>query len=220
MRKDYLLADVFGCSAKECPPGTVIDYITGKNEKNWLTKGLEQSRIPCPKECRYVVKRSGKALLYYYERLTRRYSLLTRPSKRPAAVFNRFGKGSSLMIPSGVGEYYRWFCFPDFRVVIENAVLAQANPPARVISHKNFVEITVRKNAAGRVLIHLINLTGKDRPIENILPLKDVKVLLGAGFTARNAVSLMTGKKCRVKKGKKGSLIILPSLENYDIIEM
>ena len=183
-----------------------------------MTRGFTQSRFPCPSECRYVLKKSGKALLNYYERMGRRYALLPDRSGRAAAVINRYGKGTCIFIPSAIGSQYLDYCFPETRILLENSVLQFAPPAVRVLSHKNFVEVSARKNEDGKILIHLINLTGRARPVENIIPLERVAISLEGLAGKPSAGCLMTGRRIKGVKSGKSVVYTLPVLGIYDVL--
>lgn len=221
-REDYALADVFGVRREgdlRGPSG--IDYLAGW-ERNTLTAGVSFGILPCP-EYWQLVGLSGSAvpLLHYYEKMPRRYASLPPVSKHPAAVLNRFGKGSALFIPSAMGDLSLRYRFPDIRLLLRNAARLLAAPPVIVDGGDEFVETTMRRGADGAVVLHLINWASGERPSTGALPLGPLRIRLRLprGAPRPRSVRLAWSER-NLKTEGKGSLLTftLPRLEDYEMI--
>jgi len=219
-RKDYALSDVFGVSAGAMPKPTTLDYINLKDNRVF-SAGVDQKRIPCPKYCRYV-ELKGKSgvtvLANYYERMPRRYALLTQVSKKPAAVLNDYGKGKVVFIPNEIDRYFSQFSFPEERQFLANAVKALSSSLVELDKGLNLIEVVLRQNEKGEKLLHLMNLTGAERPVENITPFENISVLLKTKEKAIKVYAAFSKKKLKFKKVKDGVKFVLPVLNHYEMV--
>ena len=219
MRKDYGLGEVFGCSIGEIPKPTLMDYISVKDEN--LLKGLSQKRIPCPYNCHYVKinNKNARSLILYYNRIARRYALLPDVSEQPAGVLNRFGKGKALFIPSEIDKHYLEYNFPEYRQVIANAVNFLSKPIIKFNKGTNFVEVSLRKNSEDQILVYLINLTGKKRPAENIIPFENLKISLKVK-NVKKVYACFSEQYLKYKQRSNGIELILPLLKYFELIKV
>lgn len=220
-RNDFALADVFGASVEgELVGPSSLDYlaVTGKNA---LTRGASQAVLPCPEYWRRVkAAKSARALLYYHEKMARRYAALTPVSSSPAAVANRFGRGLAILIPSALGDHYLNFRFPDERALIRNAARMLARPPVELSGGDEFVETTLRRAADGSVVLHLTNWASGERPATRAIPLGplDVRVRLPRGFRPESAFLAMARRKAKVSVKGTWVRLTLPCLEEYEMV--
>jgi hypothetical protein len=220
-RKDYALADVFGAGATgELLGPSGLDYL-GVTARNAVTDGLSQDVLPCPEYWQLVkASAAAKTLLYYYEKMPRRYAALPPLSKNPAAVLNRFGKGQAIFIPSTVGDLSLRYRFPDIRMLLRNAARLLARPPVEVEGGDEFVETTLRRGADGSVVLHLINWASGERPSAGAIPLGPLKVSIRLPPDTERPRSVrlaMSGRKARLSvKGRVASFVV-PRIEEYEL---
>lgn len=108
------------------------------------------------------------------------YSAVKGESDIPALITNSYGKGRVAYIPCLVGDFYNRYKLPDYQMLIGNLVRWAYRKPLPIeIDCPQTVEVELRKQDLGRVLIHLVNHTGDmQRPISEIIPLKDIKIRL------------------------------------------
>jgi hypothetical protein len=219
-RADYALADVFGASADgELLGPSSLDYLaaTGTNQ---LTRGVSQPVLPCPEYWwRVKAAKSARALLFYHEKMSRRYAALTAVSKSPAALVNRFGRGQAVFIPSALGDHCLNFRFPDERRLIANAARMLAPPPVELSAGDEFVETALRRGADGSLALHLVNWASGERPATRAIPLGPLEVTLRlpAGFRPRAARLAWAGRAARLSVRGRLARLTVPRLEEYEL---
>lgn len=220
-RKDFALADVFGASvASDLLGPSGLDYL-GVAARSALTAGLSQNLLPCPEYWWWVKPASSaKPLLYYHEKMPRRYAALPPISEHPAALLNRFGKGSVVFIPSAIGDLSLRYRFPDIRLLLRNAAHMLAKPPVLVEGGDEFVETTLRQAANGAVVAHMINWASGERPSSGAIPLGPLRVTvrLPRGTPRPRSVELAVAdrKAAMTVRGNAVSFAI-PRLAEYEM---
>jgi len=220
-REDFALADVFGASVDgELLGPSKLDYLAA-TEANELTDGLSQGTLPCAEYWWHVeAASSARPLLYYREKMPRRYAKLPAVSARPAAVLNTFGSGRAMLIPSAVGDHYRTWTFPDERVLLANAARMLAAPPVQVTGGEEFVETTLRRGANGAVVLHLINWAAGQRPAIRAIPQGplDITVRLPDGQGPSSVEGRYAAGPLAFEFTAGGVVFTLPRLEEYEMV--
>ena len=82
------------------------------------------------------------------------------------------------------------------------------------------VEVAWRRAANGDWLLHLVNHTAVSRPIERVLPLRDIVVSLPALADSKQlrARALVSGEELAVNRRDRAPSVRLPTLGAYEII--
>jgi hypothetical protein len=220
-RRDFALADVFGASVDGDLIGpSPLDYL-GVTSRNAMTAGTSQKLLPCPDYWWYVTAaKSAKALLYYYEKMPRRYAALPPISNHPAAVINRFGKGRAIFIPSAIGSLCLRFRFPDIRLLLRNAATMLSTPPVTVGGGDEFVETTLRRSAEGDTVVHLINWAMGERPSSRASRLGPLQVTVRLPRDAarpRSVQLAMAGRKVKASVKGNAASFVIPRLKEYEM---
>jgi len=220
-RADYALADVFGASAEgEVLGPSSLDYLAA-TQTNELTRGASQPVLPCPEYWwRVRAAKSARALLWYHQKMPRRYAALTPVSKSPAALVNKFGKGLAVFIPSALGDHYLSYRFPDERLLVRNAARMLARAPVELSGGDEFVEAALRRGADGAVVLHLTNWASGERPATRAIPLGPlgVRLRLPRGFRPRSAELAMARRKVKLSVRNGWACFALPRLEEYEMV--
>ncbi|MBN2308857.1 MAG: beta-galactosidase trimerization domain-containing protein, partial [Candidatus Hydrogenedentes bacterium] len=236
-RPDFGLADVFGASYAGHLIGPLpIDYIEVRRDSKTcslpeaqILSGITHDAIPAPPAAVGVIPRTASVLAVHLHKLLTRYEPLTRDENPPAVVLaNRCGNGTCAFLAGMFGAAYWQHRFPDHRRLLGNAVLWRCTPPVELLpggdpSHPpETVEVSWRRAADGRWLLHLVNHTGAmSRPIERTLPVHGLRISLPALAKAGNihATCLRSGRKVGVEQ-KRGAppLVSISRLEDYDVI--
>jgi len=157
--------------------------------------------------------------------LTRYEPLQREEASVAAALANHYGEGTCVLLPGAFGSAYWQHHFPDYRRLMLNAVLWRCAPPVGLRLADNSlpetVEVSWRRAADGRSLLHLVNHTGMmARPIERLLPLHDVRVVLPALASARglHARALVSRADLTVDWDDRVPWLKIPRLEAYEVI--
>lgn len=221
MRKNFALADVFGISAGGGVNGpSRLDYISAAR-RGPLTAGLSQEILPCPKYWRTVkAGKNAEPLLYYYEKMPRRYADLPPVSRNPAAILARYGQGRTLFIPSAIGDHYLNWRFPDERRLLANAVRMFAPPPVEIKGGDQFIETSLRRAPDGSMTLHLTNYAAGERPVYRAIPLGplDITVKLPKGMKPRSVRGAFGAGKLAFRKTGNSISFRLLRIEEYELV--
>jgi hypothetical protein len=105
--------------------------------------------------------------------------------------------------------------------LIGNAVHEFAPPSIQLEGAPASVEVVVRtQNQGKRWLVHLVNYTGgMTRPIQQITPLRDVRISLPAAPTFRHAFTLYHPQTLALGKDAHGRPeVSVPKLDEYEVV--
>ncbi|MGN1075000.1 MAG: beta-galactosidase trimerization domain-containing protein [Eubacteriales bacterium] len=173
--------------------------------------------IPTTDRALEVIPAAGvRVSLEYLEPMSGRYEALT-DRAYPAILENRFGKGKSVYFAGTVGEFYHEMTLPDYRKLIYGAVTSGADPVVRSDAPGS-VE-TVLRERDGVYRLHLINLTGEmGRPLEKILPVRDVHVELSVGKPLKKAEAVTAAEIRDFEPTENGCRFVLPEAGDYELI--
>ena len=212
-RISALLGARAGEAVKAAQPN--MDYIHVKDRK--LGKGLTAAPLPRPTRAWRVTPLTGKPLAFFYEPLAGRYDDMPAVSDAPAVILTRVGQGAVIHMPMNLFEHYSAFNFDDHRRIVANLIGLHHVPQVRVEGLCGRGEVFVR-GKEGRLLIHLVNYNGDVRPFARILPLLNVKVIVGKDLPVAAARALHVGTELSVRESGKGQTIRLGQLGTAETI--
>ncbi len=219
---DFGLAEVFGVRIGKGTFGPMrLDYMTVM-DSHPVTEGLSAGLLPCPIYGIETVPITSKVLAVYHEKMPARYLKLPPLSKNPALLVNKYGKGNCLYMAGNFFEHYHNYHNPDYRRIVANAARWMAKPLVTLENCPRSVEVTLRHQPQKRrLMVHLVNFTAEmTRPMESIIPLKDVNVTLH-GFTGlKHAKALWINRDLNLKETKLGVTFTLPVLQEYEVIAL
>jgi hypothetical protein len=142
------------------------------------------------------------------------------PEKRtgvPAAVVHRFGKGHAAYFPGMIDRLYGLFGHPDLRLLLANAVrwllggddLLHVDAPVTV-------DVALQEQP-GRVLLHLINLTGK-RPQSEVIPVHGIAAAVRLSARPARVLLASTGRELAFEYRDGLVHVTVDRLAVYDIV--
>jgi hypothetical protein len=141
----------------------------------------------------------------------------------PGMVLNKYGKGTSLFIAGTFGVCYADRAHADYAQIIKN-MISQFTEPVVEIESVGLVEAVLR-HQKGRLLLHLINLTGEmTRPFNSIVPLSSIKLKVHTGNTRKcgpNASLPYTVRGEQLKDVEYADCTVsmtLSGLKDYEVI--
>ena len=217
-RPDFALAALFGAS--------VAGRIAGP--KRWdfmkaaaadpLLDGLARALIPSPVYHLQVQAREARAVLQFTRPLTGVYDGIPVVSDDPALLVRNYGKGRAIYFAGDLGNGMNSFRLPEFRRLIGNAVKALAPPQVTLENAPASVEVVLRSQP-NRKLLHLINFTGEmTRPIERVLPLRDVRVVLADATNVKRVYTLAGRKELARRQAGSAVAFTIPLIEEYEVV--
>lgn len=212
-REHGVLDDVFGIKR-----GDLIEYTDVGIGYTELLEDIEENIIPMSGFAWEITPIEGARLLArsYYP-MAGRY--IAFPQKSYGYIVkNKFGKGKSIYISGTLGEVYNKWCNPDNRKMITRRISESADVLTTTNAPQS-VEISLRKQMhTDNYLIHIVNMTrGPGRPMEETIPVSGVEIEL-AGVKGITAEGIYTGIKYKIEKYGRDCKIILPVLNEYEVI--
>jgi len=150
----------------------------------------------------------------------RLYSGLRGESALPALIVNRFGEGRVVYLPHLAGDFYARYRMWEYQALIAGSVRWVHGEPLPIeVACPATVEVELRRQAEpSRLLIHLVNNTGDmQRPMQEIIPIRDVRVRLSAGRVER-VRTLWGGCDLEFSRLDGGIEFTVPELGLYELI--
>ncbi len=220
-RKEFALAEVFGVSFG----GRII------GPKRWdfmkpragspLLEGLGRDLTPAPVYHLRVRPRGAQTLLQFTTPLQGVYDGIPELSEDPALVVHSFGQGQAVYSSGDLGNGIWSFRLGEFLRVVRNAVRELAPSPVAFENAPASLEVVLRSQQQGRrLLLHLINFTGEmTRPIQKIVPLRDVRIALADGGGAQSVRTLMRPGRLAFERDQAGRLrFVVPAVAEYEVV--
>jgi hypothetical protein len=221
LRDGFGLSGVFGVEAGEGTFGPMmLDYFSITSPGGIIpADGLSDMQLPSPIYGMEVVPTTAEALAMYHGKMPARYHKLPPLSGNPTIMLNRYGKGRCLYIAGNFFEHYGTYHNPDYRKIISSAVDAMAGKLVTLSNCPSSVEVVLRFQEGGRMLVHLVNFTSEmTRPMESIVRLKDLEVTLHGIDFAGKARALRMDGELEVSSDGGDSRMVLPVLDEYEVI--
>jgi hypothetical protein len=136
----------------------------------------------------------------------------------PMAVAKE-GQGRTVYFPTPLGRFFMETRYPDLGRMIKQAVLWASGKPAPMKMDGYTSLHTSLRRQKGRLLVHLVNLTGGERFFTQIHPLYDVplavRVQPGSKPTARMAES---GQALEIRREGDYAAVVVPKVGDLDIV--
>ena len=218
-RDDFLLADVFGVHSAGGYIGP-FPYDHLKREQHALTEGIEQTLFPAPEYGVKVVPTTAQSVLMFRQPTPSRYGPLPPESEYPAILINRYGSGNVIYFSGNFDEAHFAYLLPEHRRLLTNPVHRLARPLIEVDGLWESTEVVLRyQRKADRLLIHFVNFTGQmGRPIERVIPCRDVQVRLPGLNKAKAVKALWSDKALDYRVDSNGITFTVPLIEEYEVV--
>lgn len=208
-------------NGKESVPS--VESVKSVEKRHALLDGLEgTSVVPVGKDYAVVTAeadvplRLGAPFVVFPEG----YSYPMRPaSGDPMAVVAESERGGRAVYFPGRPDALYWNVpYPDLGRLIANAVRWTAHDELPVrLEAPSTLQVSVRRQP-GRVLVHLVNLTG-ERFFDETVPLHDVRVAIPAdGLRVVRAFLLSTGETLRAQFDDNVLTVVVSKIVDYDVV--
>jgi len=139
----------------------------------------------------------------------------------PAAIARRHGKGKVVFFPGMIDRLYGLFGFPDYRLLFGNAARWMLGEESLIrVKAPVTVDVMMQRQAStGRIMVHLINLTGK-RPHSEFIPIRgiEVEVRCPSQHPPRRVLLASTGEPISFELKNGTVTAAIDELEVYDIM--
>ena len=219
---DFGLSEVFGVRVGQGTFGPMdIDYMS-IIDRYPIFEGISANMLPSPTYRLDVSPVTARAIAMYHEKMPSRYVKVTPISKNPSIMINAYGKGCCLYIAGNLFEHYNKYHCPDHRRIIANSVKRMSKPLVTLNNAPQSVEVTVRRQPEkSRILVHLVNFTGEmTRPMESIVPIRDVEVIVHGFKIYGCAKTLRLGKDLKVRCNENSASFIVPIIKEHEVIAL
>ena len=220
-KKDFQLEELFGCNFAGSIFGPLDwDYISPAPRRgSYLLKDITKKFLPAPTYGVQVKLTTGRVLLYFCGRLAGCYEHPPKISEQPFLVLNRLGKGNILYLAGTLGLSLGKFRFPEYLLLFKN-ICSEFSSSLVTIESAPRVEVSLREKGE-QIFLHLINQTsGLKRPLTSFHPLLDLRINLFLNKKVTQANALRTEKRLELKKVRTGISLVLPHLNDYEIIAL
>lgn len=220
-RNELALSEVLGISSQHRIVGPKRWDFMKPGAQSPLLRGLERELLPAPTYHLKVRPKGGKPLLTFTKPLTGVYDGIPVLSEDPALVDHRFGEGRTIGFLGDIGNGIAGFHLGEFLRLLGNAVRELAPPPVVLENAPASVEVVLRSQQDGkRLLLHLINFTGEmTRPIQQVVPLENVRVVLHCVREPRKVFALVRPGMIKAEKSRDGALrFLVPRVDEYEVV--
>ncbi len=217
-RADFALSQLIGASAAGRIVGPKRWDFMKASGADPLLAGLVREYLPSPVYHLQVKAREARVLLRFTKPLTGVYDGIPVLSADPALLVRNYGKGRALYFAGDLGNGMNSFRLPEFLRLIGNAVKALAPPQVTLDNAPASLEVVLRTQP-NRLVLHLINFTGEmTRPIERVLPLRDLRVVVARAKNVKRVHTLVGGKELTYQPSATGVAFTVPTLDEYEVV--
>lgn len=221
-RGNFSLKDVFGIEEIGDIFGPLRwDYVVPAKRRHFSLKGIGLEFLRAPEYGLQVKAKSRAEIpLFFCEPLPGCYAGRPKSSSEPFLVENKFGEGSSIYLAGTFGASLFSFRFPEYYRLVFNLVSKLSKPLIELKNAPSSLEVSIRAKD-NRRFIHLINFTSEmKRPIERIIPLRDIGVKVFLEEKVKGLRSLQLKQNLAFEEKEWGVVFNLPLLQDYDVIEI
>lgn len=225
-QNDFQLSDLFGVTSENQGIGPLhYGYVapTPASSTHNFFKGLKRW-LPAPKYGIKVTPTTGKRLMEFCEKqpgLSGSQKLPTLPPKPdPFMIVNECDKGTCVYLAGNLGEEYWNYKHPQYRRLIESCVNRLSGKLITLEDAPSSLEVVVRRQIdPPRQIVHLINFTGEmTRPIQRIIPCRNLKVILKGVKKASKVKALWSGKKIEYNATADQVSFTVPLIDEYEAV--
>ena len=194
------------------------DYITGANRSSEFFDGITRKHLPAPRYGISVQAAQAESLAYYYERMKGRYDDSPEISDNPFLLMNNYGKGKALYFAGIYGETLSKLNFSEYYRLVGNMGSLLSRQLITLDNAPSSVEVVLREKS-NKLFIHLINFTSEmKRPIEKIIPAKDIVLNLKHTLAPSKIKALWLGKELSFTCTSDSIVVTVPVVNDYEVI--
>jgi len=194
------------------------DYMAGQNNDSGLFDGITRKYLPAPAYGIKVEISTARELISFYEKLKGRYDGIPALSRDSFLLINTYGKGKVLYLAGTYGETLYRFRFQEYYRLVYNAANFLSRPLIDLEDAPASLEVVLRRKE-NKLFIHLINFTSEmKRPIERIIPVRDIRVHLRCDLHPGKTKALWANKELPFENNSEGIVFTIPVVNEYEVI--
>lgn len=130
-----------------------------------------------------------------------------------------YGKGKSIYISGDIGDTITNYGLNDLKKILQYLLRDNIDSAIKVENAYETVEIELREQQSNRKLLHFVNYTGcMQRPIDYIIPCRDVKVFLRTSDKVVSVYMAWNGNYIDFKTCSGGIEFLVPVIYEYELV--
>ena len=138
---------------------------------------------------------------------------------KPGLHFAAYGQGELAYIPWDIGDLYYRAGYPNHAALVGDLIdrLSPRGRQIRTNAHP-MVQMTLQhQRAAGRTLVHLVNLSGCSQvSYHPAIPMSGIQIEVAGQYRTATLASL--GRDLPLSRRAEGASFTVPSLDTYDVV--
>jgi hypothetical protein len=217
---NFALSDVLGIERSGDVFGPLNwDYVAAADENHFSLKEIRNRFIKAP-SYGLKVKSAIKAPMLFCKPLPGSYAGSPEISDFPFLIENEFGKGRSAYIAGTFGGSLYRFHFPEYYRILFNLVSRFTSPVVKLANAPSSIEVNIRRKG-NSVFLYLINFTSEmKRPIERIIPVRDIRIDLSLNANVGSIQALVLGSNQEFTVKENSVSLVLPSVKDFEVLKI
>lgn len=193
------------------------NYIQATQDHLKFRKGSLIERGP------YVLKvkpaKEVEMPFFFLNPVERVYTPLKGISSYPALLLNKYGEGKVAYFPEAIGYFLDQTGMISAEARVAGTVKSFITNPLLEVEAPKTISIEVyRQKSYSRILIHLVNNTIDGRPVNEFIPVKEIRLRLNLTEKPKKVFGLRENKRIVGSSTSEGFIIRLSVLHLYEII--
>jgi len=155
----------------------------------------------------------------FMEPLERSYVAIKGVTKYPAIIMKKSGKGRVIYFPEAIGQFVGETGMISAEQRITRAVeLLNGKPLLETNLPKSVSVEMYRQEKTGRFMIHLMNNTVDNRPVNEFLPVHDIELTLNIPQNPAKVFGLRENGNLEFSRNETSIKIKIPRLKMYEVV--
>lgn len=218
----FQLKDVFGIEHTGDVFGPLnYDYISLKDGTDFSLKEINGKFIYAPTYgLKLKAQANAKIPVFFCKPLAGSYAGRPEETDVPFIIENKYGKGRSVYVAGTFGGSLDKFHFPEYYHIVYNLVSELSKPVVQLENAPSSIEVNLRRKG-NTIFLYLISFTSDmRRPIQEIIPCRNVKINLFINEKVKSIKALWHKKNVEFTRKEDSISFVLPVIEDYEVLEI
>ena len=219
---EFQLKDVFGIEHTGDVFGPLnYDYVSLKDETDFSFKEIKEKFTYAPTYgLKLKARAAAKVPAFFCKPLAGSYAGRPEVTDVPFIIENKYGKGRSIYVAGTFGGSLDKFHFPEYYQIVYNLVSELSKTVVQLENAPSSVEVNLRRKG-NTIFLYLINFTSDmRRPIQEIIPCRNVKVHLLMNEKVKSVKALWHKKNVEFTRKTNAISFVLPVIGDYEVLEI
>jgi len=197
------------------------DYISLKDGTDFSLKEINGKFIYAPTYgLKLKAQANAKIPVFFCKPLAGRYAGRPEETDVPFIIENKYGKGRSVYVAGTFGGSLDKFHFPEYYHIVYNLVSELSKPVVQLENAPSSIEVNLRRKG-NTIFLYLISFTSDmKRPIQEIIPCRNVKINLFINEKVKSIKALWHKKNVEFTRKEDSISFVLPVIEDYEVLEI